>query len=154
MDASPATSLVKAAVIGVGTMGRNHARVYNEMPEAELAALVDLDQARIDEAARLYGARVYTDYRTMLDEVQPAVVSVAVPTQAHCQITLDALEAGCDVLVEKPIAATLEEGQRMIKRAADLDRVLAVGHIERYNPAVRELKRQLEEAGKAVSRLH
>ena len=144
MNSKTRTSLLKAAVIGVGAMGRNHARVYNEMPEVELAAVADLDLALAQEAGRLYGSRAYTDYRAMLEEIQPAVVSVVVPTQAHCQVTLDALEAGCHVLVEKPIAATLEEGHRMIERAAALDRVLAVGHIERYNPAIIELKRRLD----------
>ncbi|HEY67315.1 MAG: gfo/Idh/MocA family oxidoreductase [Chloroflexi bacterium] len=134
----------KVAVIGVGAMGRNHARVYHEMPDVELAAVADLDPVLAKEAARLYGARIYTDYRAMLEEIQPAMVSVVVPTQAHCQVTLDALEAGCHVLVEKPIAATLEEGRRMIERAAGLGRVLAVGHIERYNPAVIELKHRLD----------
>ncbi|MEA3338946.1 MAG: Gfo/Idh/MocA family oxidoreductase [Chloroflexota bacterium] len=137
--------MTQAAVIGVGAMGRNHARVYNEMPEVELAAVADLDLALAKEAARLYGARAYTDYRPMLQEIQPTVVSVAVPTQMHCQVALDALEAGCHVLVEKPIAATLEEGRRVIERAAELGRVLAVGHIERYNPAVIELKQRLDD---------
>lgn len=141
----------KAAVIGVGAMGRNHARVYNEMLDVELAAVADLDLPLAQNSVRLYGGRAYTDYRAMLEEVQPTVVSVAVPTQAHCQVTLDALEAGCHVLVEKPIAATLEEGHRMIERAAELRRVLAVGHIERYNPAVIELKRRLE--GGALGRI-
>lgn len=137
--------MMRAAVIGVGAMGRNHARVYNEMPDVELAAVADLDLTLAQEAARLYGARAYADYRAMLKEIQPAVVSVAVPTQAHCQATLDALQAGAHILVEKPIAATLEEGHRMIEGAAALGRVLAVGHIERYNPAVIELKRRLDD---------
>jgi predicted dehydrogenase len=81
----------------------------------------------------------------MLEEIRPDVVTVAVPTQAHCPVALDALEAGCHVLVEKPISATLEEGRRMIERAAALGLVLAVGHIERYNPAVIELKRRLDD---------
>lgn len=136
--------MTRAAVIGVGAMGHNHARVYNEMPDVELVAVVDLDLGLAEEAARLYGARAYTDYRAMLREIQSAVVSVAVPTQAHCQVTLDALEAGCHVLVEKPIAAMLDEGRRMIRRATELGQVLAVGHIERYNPAVIELKRRLD----------
>jgi predicted dehydrogenase len=80
----------------------------------------------------------------MLEEMQPDVVTVAVPTNAHFRVVLDTLEASCHVLVEKPIAATLEEGQRMIERAAGLGRILAVGHIERYNPAVTELKRRLD----------
>lgn len=145
MDSRPQLPSLKPVVIGVGAMGRNHARVYNEMPDVELAAVADLDLALAKEAARLYGARAYTDYRAMLEETQPAVVSVAVPTQAHCQVTLNALKAGCHVLVEKPIAATLEGGRRMIERAAALGRVLAVGHIERYNPAEIELKRRLDD---------
>ncbi|MDY7080705.1 MAG: Gfo/Idh/MocA family oxidoreductase [Chloroflexota bacterium] len=145
MDSQSQISLLKAAVIGVGAMGRNHARVYHEMPDVELAAVADLDLGLARESARLYGARTYTDYRSMLAKVRPTVVSVVVPTQAHCQVALDALEAGCHVLVEKPVAATLEEGHRMVERAAELGRVLAVGHIERYNPAVIELKRRLDD---------
>jgi len=134
---------LRAAVIGVGVMGRNHARVYSEIPDVELMAVADLDIARAESIARQYRVSAYTDYRVMLQEVQPTVVSVCVPTQAHCQVVLDALAAGCHVLVEKPIAATPEEGRIMIKQAARLGRVLAVGHIERFNPAVIELKRRL-----------
>ncbi len=137
-------SALRAAVIGVGAMGRNHARVYNEMPQVDLAAVVDADEAKAREVARLYGAQPYTDYPTMLAAQQPAVVTIAVPTQGHYAVTLEALAAGCHVLVEKPIAATLDEGRAMIERAAELGRVLAVGHIERYNPAVIELKRRLD----------
>jgi UDP-N-acetylglucosamine 3-dehydrogenase len=135
---------LKAAVIGVGAMGHNHARVYSEMPDVELAAVADLDAPLAEGVARQYGGSAYTDYRAMLQQVQPAVISVCVPTRAHCRVALEALAAGCHMLVEKPIAATLEEGHRMIERATELDRVLAVGHIERFNPAVIELKRQLD----------
>ena len=136
--------MTRAAVIGVGAMGRHHARVYQEMPDVELVAVADVDPALAQEAARLRGAHAYTDHHAMLEKVQPDLVTVAVPTHIHFQVVLDALEAGCHVLVEKPIASTLEEGRRMIERAAELDRVLAVGHIERYNPAVIELKRRLD----------
>jgi UDP-N-acetylglucosamine 3-dehydrogenase len=136
--------MMRAAVIGVGAMGRNHARVYQEIPDVELVAVVDSDSTLAQETTRLRGGCAYTDYRPMLEEMQPDVVTVAVPTNAHFRVVLDALEAGCHVLVEKPIAATLEEGQQMIERAAGLGRILAVGHIERYNPAVIELKRRLD----------
>ena len=138
-------TMMRAAVIGVGAMGRNHARVYKELLDVELAAVADLDPVRTSEAARLHDARAYADYHAMLKEIHPDVVTVAVPTHAHYQVVIDALEAGCHVLVEKPIAATLEEGQRIIERAAELGKVLAVGHIERYNPAIIELKRQLDD---------
>jgi UDP-N-acetylglucosamine 3-dehydrogenase len=136
--------LMRAAVIGVGAMGRNHARVYQEIPDVELAAVADTDSSLAQEAARLRGGHSYTDYRVMLDEIKPDVVTVAVPTHVHFQVVLDVLEAGCHVLVEKPISATLEEGRQMIARAAELGRILSVGHIERYNPAVIELKRRLD----------
>lgn len=136
--------MITAAVIGVGAMGRNHARVYHEIPDVELVAVADLAPALVQETARLRGAHPYTDYRAMLAGSPPDVVTVAVPTQAHHQVVLDVLEAGCHVLVEKPISATIEEAQGMIDRAAELGRVLAVGHIERYNPAVIELKRRLD----------
>ena len=92
--------MTRAAVIGVGAMGHNHARVYQEIPDVELAAVADLVPALVQEAARLRGARAYTDYQAMLEEIQPDLVTVAVPTQAHCQVVLDALEAGCHVLVK------------------------------------------------------
>ena len=136
--------MIRAAVIGVGAMGRNHARVYQEIKEVELVAVADSDIVLAQEAARLRGGQAYADYGAMLGEVKPDVVTVAVPTHVHYQVVLDALGAGCHVLVEKPIAATLEEGQRMIDRAAELDLLLVVGHIERYNPAVIELKRRLD----------
>lgn len=136
--------MMRAAVIGVGAMGRNHARVYHEMPDVDLAAVADLDFGLAEETARRLGARAYADHGVMLREVKPTILTVSVPTQAHYQVVLDALSAGCHVLVEKPIAATLEEARTMIARAADLDLVLAVGHIERYNPAVLELKRRLD----------
>ncbi len=136
--------MTKAAVIGVGAMGHNHARVYNEIAQVELVGVSDLDGKRAADVARLYGTQAFTDYRDVLHMAQPDVVSVAVPTQGHYQVVMDALQAGCHVLVEKPIAATIEEGRQMIDLAARLGRVLAVGHIERYNPAVIELKRRLD----------
>jgi predicted dehydrogenase len=139
------TDQLRAAVIGVGAMGRNHARVYDELPEVELTAVADEREETAREIARLRHVPAYSDYRAVLEEIRPDVVSVAVPTQQHHQVVQDALEAGCHVLVEKPIAATLDEGVAMIRRSAELGRVLAVGHIERYNPAVVELKRRLAE---------
>jgi predicted dehydrogenase len=115
------------------------------MPETDLVAVVDLDKPRADEVARLYGGSVYDDYRVMLGEVHPDLVSVVVPTREHHQVVLDMLAAGCHVLVEKPIAATLEQGRQMIDSAAEVERTLVVGHIERYNPAIIELKRRLDD---------
>lgn len=132
------------AVIGVGAMGRNHARVYSELPDAELAAVADSNPALARQAGASFGATAFEDYRAMLAEVRPQAVSVAVPTVLHEEVVLAALEAGADVLVEKPIAATIEEGRNLIRRAAELGRKLMVGHIVRFNPAMQQLKQRLD----------
>jgi predicted dehydrogenase len=124
-------------------MGRNHARVYREMPDAELVAVVDADLEQAGRISRLFGGRAYSDYRAMLAHEQPEAVTVAVPTKDHAAVVGGLLEAGCHVLVEKPIAATVDEAQALVAQARRLARVLMVGHIERYNPAILELKRRL-----------
>lgn len=139
--------MIRAAVIGVGRMGRNHARVYHEMTETDLVGVADLDERKLGELSHLYGVPAYLNYRAMLHYGQPDVVSVAVPTDMHFRVAMAALLHGCHVLVEKPITLTVGEGQCLIERAAEKGLVLAVGHIERYNPAVIEMKRWLEEGG-------
>jgi len=140
---------IKAAVIGVGSMGWNHARIYNELEGVDLVAVADLDGEAAEQAANVYGARGYTNYREMLRHEELDVVSIAVPTQSHRDTALAALQRGCHILVEKPIASTIEEGQEMVTLAASQGLKLAVGHIERFNPAIIELKRRLKrgEAG-------
>ena len=132
------------AVIGVGSMGKNHARVYNELPEAELVAVSDANPAVAQAIGAQFGTVPFTDYRELLAQVKPEAVTIAVPTAMHEEVALAALEAGADVLVEKPIAATLEEGQRIIERARELNRKLMVGHIVRFNPALQALKQKLQ----------
>jgi predicted dehydrogenase len=140
---------IKAAVIGVGSMGWNHARIYNELEGVDLVAVADLDGGVAERVAHVYGARGYTDYREMLRHEELDIVSIAVPTQIHRETALAALQRGCHILVEKPIASTIEEGQDMVALAASQGLKLAVGHIERFNPAIVELKRRLKrgEAG-------
>lgn len=135
---------VRVAVIGVGSMGWNHARVYSELPEAELAAVADPNSRQAGRVARQYGVKAYPDYRAMLAEARPQAVSVAVPTTLHEEAVSAALEAGAHVLVEKPIAATLESARRLIELARSKDRQLMVGHIARFNPAMQVLKEKLE----------
>jgi predicted dehydrogenase len=135
---------MKVAVIGVGSMGMNHARVYAELPEVELVGVADVNDVAAQKVARLRGTRSFGDYRDMLQECQPDIVSIAVPTQFHYQVVLDALDAGCHVLVEKPIAATVAEGSEMSARAKAKGLKLVVGHIVRFNPAVQMLKSQLD----------
>ena len=135
--------MLRAAVIGLGAMGSNHARVYLEIPGVELAAVADTDAARIEHATRGRSARGYADYRRMLDEERIDLVSVAVPTRAHGDVGAEVIARGVPLLVEKPLAATLDEGRRLRNLAAAAGVLLTVGHIERFNPAVIELKRRL-----------
>lgn len=136
---------MRAVVIGVGAMGRNHARVYAELDEVKLVAVADLNQTMVEQASSKFGVRGYSDYRTMLEKEKPDLASIVVPTREHLNVARDAIERGVHVLVEKPIASTLAEGQEMI-RLAELHGVqICVGHIERFNPAIIELKRRLDQ---------
>lgn len=135
---------MKVAVIGVGSMGIHHARIYRELPGVDLVAVADTDPQRVEAVAARYNARPYTDHRRMLERERPNAVSVAVPTALHESVGLDALEAGAHVLIEKPIAATPEGALRLIGRARELGRQLMIGHVVRFNPAMQALKQRLE----------
>lgn len=137
--------MIKAAVIGAGSMGKNHARVYDELEGVALVAVCDIDAAAARQAASRYRARYYTDYRRLLGEEKPDVVSIAVPTKLHHAVALEAMNHGCHLLVEKPIADTLSHAEEMVSRAEAEGLRLMVGHVERFNPAVVELKRRLDD---------
>jgi predicted dehydrogenase len=128
------------AVVGAGQFGKNHCRVIHESPRAELCAVVDTDAARAAESAALYQAEALTDFRELAGKVDAAVV--AVPTTFHEAVAVALLEAGIDVLVEKPIAPDIESAGRIVEAADQYGRILQVGHLERYNPAVMELERR------------
>jgi UDP-N-acetylglucosamine 3-dehydrogenase len=135
---------LRAAVIGLGSMGANHVRVLADMPElVELAAVADPDEARLRQAARRSGALPYRDAAELLEAVRPEIVTICTPTRTHAAIAELALRSGAHVLVEKPIAASAEDAERLAALAAAEGRLLAVGHIERFNPAVAELARRL-----------
>lgn len=140
------TKLLRAAVIGAGSMGRNHCRVYSEMEDVELVAIADPDRDSLARASQRHHLRTYTDYRTMLEREQLDLVSVVVPTEMHFAVAREALIAGVATLVEKPIAATVEEGAALVALAQELGVLLTVGHIERFNPAIIALKKQLEQS--------
>jgi predicted dehydrogenase len=128
----------RLAVIGVGSFGKNHVRVVRENPQADLRFVVDADLARARELA---GAHVpaTADYRDIVGHVDAAIL--AVPTVKHSAIGCALLEAGIDVLVEKPIAPTLAEADRLVSAAESNNRILQVGHLERFNPAVIALEK-------------
>ena len=137
-------TILKAAVIGVGSMGKNHARVYAELPDVSLVAIADNNKEVATAIAKKYGSKAYTDYAKMMEVEEPEIVSVAVPTALHEVVATTVMEAGGHVLIEKPISATVEEGKRLIKKAESLGRKLMVGHIVRFNPAMQLLKERLE----------
>jgi predicted dehydrogenase len=136
---------MRVAVIGVGMMGRNHARVYSEMPQAELVGVADVDLVNAQAVARRCGCPAYDDYQRLLDEQRPDAVSIVVPTVDHYEVGLQVIERGIHLLLEKPLSFTLEEGRALIAAAARSGLRLMVGHIERFNPAVIALKDHLAE---------
>ncbi|TAK11133.1 MAG: Gfo/Idh/MocA family oxidoreductase [Anaerolineae bacterium] len=137
--------MLKVAVIGVGSMGRNHVRVYSEMPGVELVGVADANPAAAEAIGAKYGVPAFADYNDLLAKAQPDAVTIAVPTALHEEVAGAALEAGAHVLVEKPIAATLEQGRRLIALAEQHNRKLMVGHIVRFNPALQMLKQKLND---------
>lgn len=136
---------VNVGVVGVGSMGRNHVRVYSELDDVNLVALADINEETAGRVARTYRVNAYTDYREMFDRERLDLISIVVPTRLHRQVALDAIAAGVHMLVEKPIAATVEEGEEMVALAAARGIKLMVGHIERFNPAILELKKRLDD---------
>lgn len=136
--------MIKAAVIGVGDMGQNHARVYMDLEGVRLVAVADPSEAARRSIEWRFGVRTYGDYRQMLDVEKPDLASIAVPTTLHRQVALYAISAGVHVLVEKPMALSSSEANEIIHAAAKRGVCLAVGHIERFNPAVIALKHHLE----------
>jgi len=147
--------MLKAAVIGVGSMGRNHVRVYREIEGVELVGVADQHAQTAAKVGATFAAPHYTDYLQMLDECKPDLVTLAVPTVLHYEIGVELIERGIHLLIEKPIARTLEEGEKLVELARRHNVILAVGHIERFNPAVMELRRRLREgmAGR-IYKLH
>ncbi len=141
MTASTTPSL-KIGVAGVGVMGRNHARVAAGMREFQLAAVFDPDAPTAEGVAEVYGAAAYTSAADFVASDLDAAV-VATPNRFHADVGVALLEAGVHVLVEKPIAATVADAQRMIDAAKANNRVLMVGQVERFNPAVEAVKRAI-----------
>jgi predicted dehydrogenase len=128
---------LRAAVVGVGYLGAYHAEKYARHPRAELVAVVDVDEARARAVAERHGVEALRDHGQLVGHVDCA--SVAVPTPQHHAIARALLQAGIDVLVEKPLTTTVREGQDLLECAASGRRVLQVGHLERFNPAIQAI---------------
>ncbi|MGR8931462.1 MAG: Gfo/Idh/MocA family protein [Gammaproteobacteria bacterium] len=130
-------SKLKCAVIGAGYLGKFHAEKYANIKDCELVAVVDINPEAAKQVADTYGVEAMTDYQPLLGRID--AVSVVVPTSLHHMVSKDFLNAGSHVLVEKPITVTVEEADELIAIAKEKNVILQVGHLERFNPAIRGL---------------
>lgn len=129
---------IRVGVIGVGYLGQYHAEKYSQMDNVNLVGVADIDQARAEAIAARYDSRAFTDYRDLLCKVD--AVSIVVPTESHFDVGLESLKRDVDVMIEKPMTTTLEQADKLIEIAETKRRILQVGHLERFNPAVLALK--------------
>ncbi len=136
---------IKIGVVGAGSMGTNHLRVLRTLPEDQinLVGIAEIYAPALLQAVKRFHVEGYSDYRSMIERTHPDLVALVVPTQLHYEVAAFALEHGCHVLIEKPITANEREAWRLIELARATHRKIAVGHIERFNPAIIELKRRL-----------
>jgi predicted dehydrogenase len=135
------TEKLRMGVVGTGALGRHHVRILSELPAVELVGVFDSRRSAAEEVAARHGARVFDGAAELLRELDAVVL--AVPTRDHAELACEALEAGVNVLVEKPMATSLAEADRMVAAAGG--KVLAVGHVEYYNPAVQRLLQAVDE---------
>lgn len=144
---------LRCAVIGIGNMGKNHVRTYSEIPGIDLVAVADLDEKLGEAAAQSYGLSYYRDYQEMLKKESLDIVSICVPTSFHLEVAKRCIDAGAHILLEKPIAMTVEEGKKILQHAHKKKIIVLVGHIERFNPAVRKVKELIEkkELGEVIA---
>lgn len=128
---------VRVGVIGVGYLGRHHARIYSELADVDLVGVADIDGTAAEETAQKYGCAASLDYRELVPRCD--ALSIATPTSTHHDVAVYCLREGKDILVEKPITAVLEEANDILEEAGRTGLLLQVGHLERYNPAVAAL---------------
>lgn len=146
-------SKLRVAVIGVGFWGRNHARVFNELPEAELLAVCDIDKRKAESIADKYGVEAYSNSQNLLKREDVDAVSICTWTTTHAIEATKALEAGKHALVEKPLANTVKEASKIVDFAKHMEKHLMVGFIERFNPSILRARDLLKtgEIGELVS---
>lgn len=147
MQVTETTTPVRVAIVGAGSMGTNHLRVLRDFEEGRVSVVgvaESFPETRA-RAERIFHIPGFADYKTMISQTKPDLVVVVTPTVTHFEVASFALEHGCNVLVEKPIAHTVAEAEALVKLSRSKGLVLAVGHVEHFNPAVRRLKGLLEE---------
>jgi UDP-N-acetylglucosamine 3-dehydrogenase len=145
--------MIKTVVIGLGNMGRHHVKHLSTMKDASLVAVCDVNQERVNQFANEYNCQGFTSVDIMLAEAKPQAVCIIAPTSLHFEIAKKVLEANAHVFIEKPISSTLAEADALIALAASRNKILTVGHIERFNPTVMALNTLLESGaiGKPVA---
>ena len=129
---------VRVGVMGVGSLGIHHARIYSQLKDTELVGICDTDTKKAGKVARKYKTQSFADYKDLFGKVDG--VSIVTPTNTHKEIGLAFLERGINVLVEKPISKTLEEADALLDKAREKNLILQVGHIERFNSGIRAIK--------------
>lgn len=138
MDKNP----VACGVVGVGYLGRHHLRIYQELESCQLVGFCEVDPDRAREVAARFGCRRFGSIEELAQACQ--AVSVVVPTDKHCEIAVPLLEAGCHLLIEKPLCVNNPEAERILRAAERNDRIIQVGHVEHYNPVTSYLNRAVE----------
>ncbi len=133
---------IRTGVIGVGYLGKYHTDKYASLDEAELVGVMDINSTRAQEVAKRYGCKAFSELSPLLEQIE--AVSVVVPTVAHYEVAKACLKRGIHVLLEKPIATSLDEAEELIALAKEKDVILQIGHLERFNPAVMALFPQLK----------
>ncbi|MBP5212425.1 MAG: Gfo/Idh/MocA family oxidoreductase, partial [Pyramidobacter sp.] len=134
---------IRVGVIGVGHLGRIHARIYKELMGVKLVGVVDSSQASADEIGRMYNVPSYTDIERFLQEQRPEAISVVVPTVYHFDVASKLAARGIHLLVEKPVTSAVEQASALLDIAREHNIVLQVGHVERFNSAIRYLSEQI-----------
>ncbi|KPK99960.1 MAG: hypothetical protein AMJ90_09085, partial [candidate division Zixibacteria bacterium SM23_73_2] len=134
---------IKAGVVGVGHLGRHHARIYSEIPEASLVGVYDVDENKAQKIASQFNTKAFDDLDSLLDRTE--AVSLVVPTSLHFEVGRIILERGLDLLIEKPITQTKEQAQILVSLAQEKNSILQIGHIERFNPAFRAVEKDVHE---------
>ena len=126
--------MIRAGIVGTGSLGRHHARILTEIPSVQVAGFVDASDANAAPIESTLKLKRYGSVAALAENIDCAVI--ATPTTSHCDVASELLAAGCDVMIEKPMTATVEEAKRLIDLAAKHGRIIQVGHSERYNPAI------------------
>lgn len=135
---------MKVAVIGIGNIGKHHTRIYSELTNAELVGVADLNEKEGLRLAETYSTTFFNDFKVMIDETKPQIVSICVPTSLHYEIAKYCIIKKINVLVEKPITNNILEAKELIS-LAKINRIkILVGHVERFNPSIRKVKEMIK----------